>query len=58
MRAAVFLTAAFGLAGSAAHAMPLLPAALQSPGEQATYAQRALWVACVHGLSGSQARKL
>jgi hypothetical protein len=48
----VFLVAALALAGQAPRALPLLPAALQRPGEQVTYAQRALWRACAHGVYG------
>jgi hypothetical protein len=51
-RAAVFLVASYALAGQAHRAAPLLPAALGSPGEEVTYAQRALWRACAHDALG------
>jgi hypothetical protein len=52
VRTAVFRTASLAVAGQPALALPLLPAALQQPGEQVTYAQRALWRACAHGVYG------
>ena len=52
VRTAVFLAATLALAGQAARASELLPAALQEPGEQVTYAQRVLWEACAHGAFG------
>lgn len=54
VRAAVFLTAGLAVAGQASRALPLLGAALQAPGEQVTYAQRALWRACAYGVYGDQ----
>jgi len=53
VRAAVFRCASLALAGQAALASPLLLAALQQAGEQVTYAQRALWSACAHGVFGA-----
>jgi hypothetical protein len=53
-RAAAFLTAGLGVGGQAPRALPLLGAALQTPGEQVTYAQRALWQACAHGVFADQ----
>lgn len=53
-RAAVFLTAGLAVAGQAPRALPLLSAALQSPGDHVTYTQRALWQACAHGVFGDQ----
>jgi len=50
--AAVFRAASLAVAGQPALAFQLLPAALQQPGEQVTYAQRALWRACAHGVYG------
>jgi hypothetical protein len=52
VRTAVLRTASLAVGGQAALALPLLPAALQQPGEQVTYAQRALWRACAHGVYG------
>ena len=52
VRTAVFRSASLAVAGQAALALPLLPAALQQPGAQVTYAQRALWRACAHGVYG------
>jgi hypothetical protein len=52
VRTAVLRTTSLAVAGQAALAFPLLPAALQQPGEQVTYAQRALWRACAHGVYG------
>jgi hypothetical protein len=52
VRAAVFRAASLAVAGQPALAVQLLPAALQQPGEQVTYAQRALWRACAHGVYG------
>ncbi|HSZ42976.1 MAG TPA: hypothetical protein VK817_23685 [Trebonia sp.] len=51
-RAAAFLTAGLAVAGQAPLALPLLGAAFQAAGEQVTYAQRALWQACAHGVYG------
>jgi hypothetical protein len=53
VRPAVFRAAALALAGQPALASPLLPEALGQPGEQVTYAQRALWRACAHGVYGA-----
>jgi hypothetical protein len=58
LRAAVFLAAGLALASQAARAFPLLRPALQQPGEQATYAQRALWTACAQGAYGDQGEGL
>ena len=52
VRTAVFLSAALALAGQAARAGELLPAALQQAGDTVTYAQRVLWEACAHGALG------
>jgi hypothetical protein len=52
VRTAVFLAAALALAGQAARAGDLLPAALQETGETVTYAQRVLWAAGAHGALG------
>lgn len=52
VRTAVFRSACLAVAGRAGLAVPLLPAALQEAGEQVTYAQRALWQACAHGVYG------
>lgn len=52
VRTAVFCTANLAVAGQPALAVPQLPAALQQPGSQVTYAQRALWRACAHGVYG------
>ena len=52
VRTAVFRATSLAVAGQAELALPLLPAALQEPGEQVTYAQRALWGACAHGVYG------
>ncbi|MBO0806038.1 MAG: hypothetical protein J2P25_23570, partial [Nocardiopsaceae bacterium] len=53
-RTATFLAVGLGLAGRPAEALPLLSAALGTPAEQTTYAQRALWRACAHGVYGDQ----
>jgi hypothetical protein len=58
VRTAAFLTAALGLAGRPERAALLLRTALQSPGEQATYAQRALWNACAQGVYGDHGEAL
>jgi hypothetical protein len=52
VRTAVFHAATLALAGRATLAAPLLAVALQQPGDQVTYAQRALWRACAHGVYG------
>jgi hypothetical protein len=58
VRAAVFRAASLAVAGQPALAFPLVPAALQQPGEQVTYAQRALWRACAHGVYGDMGADL
>lgn len=58
MRTAVFRTVSLALAGQAPLAFPLLPVALQQAGEQVTYAQRALWRACAHGVYGDAGAEL
>lgn len=58
VRTAVFRTASLALAGRAPLAFPLLPVALQQAGEQVTYAQRALWRACAHGVYGDAGAEL
>lgn len=58
VRTAVFRTASLAVAGQPALASPQLPAALQQPGAQVTYAQRALWRACAHGVYGDAGRGL
>jgi hypothetical protein len=52
VRTAVFRVTTLAVAGRAPLAAPLLAAALQQPGDQVTYAQRALWRACAHGVYG------
>lgn len=57
-RTAVFRTASLAVAGQPALAAPLLHDAVQQPGEQVTYAQRALWRACAHGVYGDAGAEL
>jgi hypothetical protein len=54
VRAAAFLAGGLTLAGHGPRALPLLGTALQAPGEHVTYAQRALWQACAHGVYDDQ----
>lgn len=58
VRAAVFRTASLAVAGQPALAAPLLHDAIQQPGERVTYAQRALWRACAHGVYGDAGTEL
>jgi hypothetical protein len=58
VRTAMFLAAGLGLAGQVPRAYPLLESALRQPGEQVTYAQRALWLACAHGVFGDAGQQL
>lgn len=58
VRAAVFRAASLAVAGQPALAAPLLHDAIQQPGERVTYAQRALWRACAHGVYGDPGTEL
>jgi hypothetical protein len=57
-RAAVFRVASLTVSGQPALAAPLLRDAIQQPGDKVTYAQRALWRACAHGVYGDAGTEL